>query len=65
MLEEDLQGLSFSIKRQYREGNQVANYLVRQGEGGIKKRYIVGDELPAKLRGISCLDKLGLPSLRK
>lgn len=63
LFEEELQCLHFSIKYQFKEGNQVVEFLARQNEGGNTKRYYAGDELPNKMQSLICLDKLGIPSL--
>lgn len=43
ILEEELQGLHFSIKYQFREGNQVADFLAQQGGRGKMLKKIVGE----------------------
>ncbi|KAG2696624.1 hypothetical protein I3760_07G066400 [Carya illinoinensis] len=59
-----LQGVRLVV-HQFREGNQVADYLARKGEEGLMWRYCPSDRLPRELRGILKLDVLGFPLLRK
>lgn len=63
-LEEELQGVNVKTIHQFREGNQVANFLAHLRENDLMKRFVLGEAIPAKMRGIIHLDKLGvfLPS---
>lgn len=47
-LEEVLQGMNFTIRHQYREGNQTANFLACQRENKVTKCYFNGDHIPLK-----------------
>lgn len=60
-LEEELCHLQCTFKHIFREGNQFADFLAWQCEGGLTKRYMAGDELLVKLRGLIRLDKLNIP----
>lgn len=58
------QDLQVSVRHKLREGNQVADFLARQVEGGLSSKYFRLDELPKKARGFIRLDKLGLSYVR-
>lgn len=64
-LENDLQGINYTIKHLFREGNQVVDWLAQHGESENSCRFINQRELPQWLRGAICLDKLGYPHLHK
>lgn len=52
LLEEELEGLQFTIMNKFWEENQVVNFLDYQVEGGITKRYLACDEMPSNCRVI-------------
>lgn len=55
-LEETIWRLDYVIKHQSKDGNQVVDYLPRQGECDIMKIYMEDKDIQRKLRGILRLD---------
>lgn len=64
-LEKELEDVQFSIMHQHREVNQVEDFLVWLGEGGITKQFVVGENILPIMKGLIPLDKLGLQSIHK
>ncbi|KAG6673010.1 hypothetical protein I3842_16G088800 [Carya illinoinensis] len=60
-----LEGLNFSIKHFYREGNQVAYALARCGAMGENKLFSDCFQLPRDIRGLYRLDKMGVAYFRR
>lgn len=60
----ELQGVTFRVLHQYREMNQAADFLAKQGELGSNSIYDTYDHLPRLLKGIVRIDKVGLPAIR-
>lgn len=46
----------------FKEGNWIADFLARNGEDGKTHTYMQFNEMPKEVRGMLCLDKLGLPT---
>lgn len=42
-LENELQGINYTIKHQFRESNQVADWLARYGKSGIRVDLQIGE----------------------
>ncbi|KAK4833981.1 hypothetical protein QYF36_014386 [Acer negundo] len=57
-----LEGVNFMAVHQFREANQAADFLARQGKLGRNLTYEGYQNLPRFLRGVLHLDKLGFPS---
>ena len=60
----ELEGVTFMVLHQYKEGNSAADFLAREGEMG--KNIIYDDQhlLPRFLKGVLRIDRLGLPSFQ-
>lgn len=61
-LQVKFQGIEFMINHTFREGNQIVDFLSKNGECGMTYKYMHFDELPKEVHVMLCLDKLGLPN---
>lgn len=59
-LKAKLQRIEFKINPNFREINQIANFLTINGEGDKTYKYLHFDDLPKEVCGMLLLDKLGL-----
>ncbi|CAI9775522.1 unnamed protein product [Fraxinus pennsylvanica] len=53
------------VSHQFREENQVANLLAKMDAHGVTQRSTPGTELPMYARGLTRLDRIGVPYIRK
>lgn len=59
-----MQGMDIRILHQFREGNQVTDFLAKQGELGSNVIYEDLQHLLRFLKGVIQIDKVELPSIR-
>ncbi|KAL5977558.1 hypothetical protein ACLOJK_041456 [Asimina triloba] len=60
-----MQGMNVRFAHQFREGNQVADFLAKLGESGSSRTYEDLQDLPRLLRGIVRIDKSGQQGIWK
>ncbi|KAG2666238.1 hypothetical protein I3760_15G047900 [Carya illinoinensis] len=57
--------LDYRLTHVFREGNAVADFLAKQGAGGLTRDWFdEKEDLPSQLRGLLRMDRIGLPYLR-
>ncbi|XP_042979917.1 uncharacterized protein LOC122310097 [Carya illinoinensis] len=59
-LQDNLSNMEYTMKHVFREGNAVADFLAKQGAGGLNADWLdAHDLLPSPLRGLLRMDRLG------